>query len=142
MATIGILRYFWIYHLSIKASGTIFAKMLGTVLHAPLQWIDTVPQGRIVNRFTADLSIVDERLPLSWIMFIASLLRLAGICALLVHLRLSLSPDGDSAHSRGMYWVAIPHCEPTSQAPGKHRQIASVRPVQYDAGGNLNHSRV
>jgi ABC-type multidrug transport system fused ATPase/permease subunit len=80
MATIGILRYFWIYHLSIKASRTIFTKMLCTVLHAPLQWIDTVPTGRIINRFTADLNMVDERIPLSWIMFITSILRLTGIC--------------------------------------------------------------
>ncbi|KAF2827753.1 hypothetical protein CC86DRAFT_289304 [Ophiobolus disseminans] len=80
MATIGTLRYFWVYHLSIKASRTVFTKMLCTVLHAPLHWIDTVPTGRIINRFTADLNMVDERIPPSWIMFITSLLRLAGIC--------------------------------------------------------------
>jgi len=33
--------------------------MLYTVLRTPLRWIDTVPQGRILNRFTADFDMVD-----------------------------------------------------------------------------------
>jgi ABC-type multidrug transport system fused ATPase/permease subunit len=80
MVAIAITRYFWIYFLSIKASRTIFNKMLFTVLHAPLQWLEAMPTGQIINRFTADLNIVDQRTPLSWIMFFTNLLRLIGVC--------------------------------------------------------------
>jgi len=80
IATMAVLRFFWIYFLSIKASRMVFSRMLFTVLHAPLQWLDSVPTGRIINRFTADFSVIDQRLPLSLILFTTSLLRLAGIC--------------------------------------------------------------
>jgi ABC-type multidrug transport system fused ATPase/permease subunit len=77
---LGILRFFWLYFLAIKASTEIFKNMFFAVLHAPLQWLDAVPTGRIINRFTADFSIIDQRIPLSWILFFTSLLRLFGIC--------------------------------------------------------------
>jgi len=80
LTLVGIVRYFWVYLLSIKASKTIFSEMLFTVLHAPLHWLDAVPTGRIVNRFTTDLNAIDQRLPLSWTLFFTSLLRLVGIC--------------------------------------------------------------
>ena len=33
-----------------------------TVLRAPLRWLDTVPVGRILNRFTADFATFDSKL--------------------------------------------------------------------------------
>lgn len=79
-ATIGVMRFFGIYFLAIRASGTIFDKLVFTIMHQPLRWIDAVPIGRIINRFTADFVIIDQRLPLSWIMFFTNLVRLIGIC--------------------------------------------------------------
>lgn len=79
-AVLGTLRFFWTYILSVKASKTIFERMLSVVLRTPLQWLDTVPTGRIINRFTADFNIIDERINASWNMFASNLLRLIGIC--------------------------------------------------------------
>lgn len=46
----------------LRASRVLFERMTHSILHAPLRWIDTVPSGRILNRFTSDTFIVDRRL--------------------------------------------------------------------------------
>ena len=40
----------------------MFEKMSFTVLRAPLRWLDTVPVGRVLNRFTADFNVLDSRI--------------------------------------------------------------------------------
>ncbi|RBR24244.1 uncharacterized protein FIESC28_02977 [Fusarium coffeatum] len=79
-ATVGILRYLSSYYLAVRASKSLFERMLFAVMHAPLRWLDTVHTGRILNRFTADFNIIDERIALSWSMFFSHLLRLVSIC--------------------------------------------------------------
>ncbi|ESZ94394.1 putative ABC bile acid transporter [Sclerotinia borealis F-4128] len=61
-AIVGTLRYFWIYTGSIRASKILFDRLCFTVLRTPLRWMDTVPLGRILNRFTTDFNVVDGRL--------------------------------------------------------------------------------
>ncbi|KAE8555903.1 hypothetical protein EYB25_000601 [Talaromyces marneffei] len=61
-AVLGTFRYFYIYTGSIRASRALFNKLCYTVLRTPLRWVDTVPLGRILNRFTADFETVDARL--------------------------------------------------------------------------------
>ncbi|KAF5002170.1 hypothetical protein FGRMN_546 [Fusarium graminum] len=79
-AIIGTLRFFWAYFLAIKASRTLFEKMLFTVLHTPLRWLDTVPVGRILNRFSSDFNIIDHRITLDWTQCVSNLLSLVGVC--------------------------------------------------------------
>ena len=50
-----------------------------TVLHAPLRWLDTVPAGRTLNRFTADFNTVDSGLATDLVLFVYSGLQLCGI---------------------------------------------------------------
>lgn len=59
---IGTLKYFYIYTGSIHASRKLFAKLNFTILRTPIRWLDTVPVGRILNRYTADFNIVDSQL--------------------------------------------------------------------------------
>jgi ABC-type multidrug transport system fused ATPase/permease subunit len=61
-ALLGTFRYFYIYTGSIRASRRLFDALSFTVLRTPLRWMDTVPLGRILNRFTADFYVVDARL--------------------------------------------------------------------------------
>ncbi|RGP63629.1 ATP-dependent bile acid permease [Fusarium longipes] len=79
-AIIGVLRYLSSYFLAVKASRSLFEKMLFSVMHAPLRWLDTVHTGRILNRFTADFNMIDERIAMTWSQFFSHLLRLVGIC--------------------------------------------------------------
>lgn len=57
---IGALRSFFVLFLSLRASRNMFHHLLHTVLRAPLRWLNTVPLGRILNRFTADFNTVDS----------------------------------------------------------------------------------
>lgn len=61
-AVIGSFRYYYVYLGSIHASRTLFDKLNFIILRAPLRWLDTVPLGRILNRFTADFNIIDSQL--------------------------------------------------------------------------------
>jgi ABC-type multidrug transport system fused ATPase/permease subunit len=61
-AVLGTLRYFYIYTGAIRASRVLFDNLCFTVLRTPLRWVDTVPLGRILNRFTADFEVIDARL--------------------------------------------------------------------------------
>lgn len=60
--TVSINRlccYLYAYRLSMRGARKLFRGMLFKVLRAPARWIDTVPIGRVMNRFTADFSIAD-----------------------------------------------------------------------------------
>ncbi|EGE00342.1 multidrug resistance protein [Trichophyton tonsurans CBS 112818] len=47
---------------TIRASKDLFEKMTSRVLRAPLRWVDTVPVGRVINRFTLDFATFDSKL--------------------------------------------------------------------------------
>ncbi|GAB1310178.1 ATP-binding cassette transporter protein [Madurella fahalii] len=59
---IGTLRFLYIYVGSVRASRKLFAKLNFTILRTPIRWLDTVPVGRILNRYTADFNIIDSQL--------------------------------------------------------------------------------
>lgn len=58
----GTSRYYFVFMASLKASRRLFDKLTFSVLRAPLRWLDTVPVGRILNRFTADFAVVDSNM--------------------------------------------------------------------------------
>lgn len=79
VAAVGSLRFFLVMKGSIKASRTLFNKLSNTVLRTPLRWIDTVPQGRVINRFTSDFVSLDSKLSGSTCRVISHILRLLGV---------------------------------------------------------------
>ncbi|VUC31561.1 unnamed protein product [Clonostachys rosea] len=79
-SALALVRFFIAYAIAIRGSKAIFDKMLFRVLRAPLRWLDTVPIGRVINRFTADMHTIDERIMMSWGLFYMSALRLVGVC--------------------------------------------------------------
>ncbi|CAD6448965.1 fa14f840-ff15-4b9d-8691-809f6f71babf [Sclerotinia trifoliorum] len=78
-AIVGTLRYFYVYTGSIRASKVLFENLCFTVLRTPLRWMDTVPLGRILNRFTADFNVVDGRLANDFAFGANNLFQLIGI---------------------------------------------------------------
>ncbi|KAI4117408.1 MAG: hypothetical protein LQ345_002349 [Seirophora villosa] len=76
---IGTAKYAWAYKASVRASQVLFDNVMSRVLRAPLRWLDTVPIGRILNRFTADFSVLDSRLVNDVAEFLFTLLELCGI---------------------------------------------------------------
>ncbi|MCJ1306471.1 hypothetical protein MMC25_000114 [Agyrium rufum] len=76
---IGTLRFLLMYTISIRASRILFEKLSYTVLRAPLRWLDTVPVGRVLNRFTADFNTIDSKIAGDIGFFFYECLQLIGI---------------------------------------------------------------
>lgn len=76
---IGTSRFFFTFRASIRASKILFEDLCNTVLRTPLRWLDTVPVGRILNRFTADFNVVDSRIASDLGLFLYQVIRLLGI---------------------------------------------------------------
>jgi hypothetical protein len=76
---VSAARYYMIYSGSLRASRTVFQKMTYNVLHTPLRWLDTVPTGRILNRFTADFQSMDSQLAMNFAYVAGQTLEIIGI---------------------------------------------------------------
>jgi ATP-binding cassette, subfamily C (CFTR/MRP), member 4 len=63
VVVLALFRCFLCFHLTIKASRTLHDRMANAVLRAKVQFFDTNPLGRILNRFSADIGILDDQLP-------------------------------------------------------------------------------
>ncbi len=62
-AIFTIIRMAWQFFLvSLKGSKTLFSKLLNAILRAPLSFFDTAPLGRVMNRFSKDLGMIDQGL--------------------------------------------------------------------------------
>jgi ABC-type multidrug transport system fused ATPase/permease subunit len=75
----SISRLFLIYTGSIRASRKVFKAVLHSVLRAPLRWLDTVPMGRVLNRFTADFTSLDSSLAQNFYYFAGISTEILGI---------------------------------------------------------------
>lgn len=78
---VGTARLFVVTLASLASSRVLFRSLVSAVLRAPLPWSDTVPLGRILNRFTSDLYMVDLRLNYDLANFIAKVLEFLAILA-------------------------------------------------------------
>ena len=76
----------------VRASNTLHADCLQKLLHAPVQFYDATPSGRILSRFSSDFSVVDLQLPGridNFLQLLANVVATVGIVCYLVPL---LSP--------------------------------------------------
>eukprot|EP00057_Strongylocentrotus_purpuratus_P018833 XP_011673307.1 PREDICTED: multidrug resistance-associated protein 4 [Strongylocentrotus purpuratus] len=74
----GIIRAFVTFQVMINAARTLHNRMFGCVTRAPILFFDTTPTGRIQNRFTKDIGIMDDQLPLTFFDFIQISLQILG----------------------------------------------------------------
>ncbi|KAH7382010.1 P-loop containing nucleoside triphosphate hydrolase protein [Cadophora sp. MPI-SDFR-AT-0126] len=83
ISTISVLfsvgSLYTVYAGSIRASRKIFKDILDSVLRAPLRWLDTVPMGRILNRFTGDFTNLDSSLAENFYHFAGAIADTIGI---------------------------------------------------------------
>lgn len=57
---------------NIGAARKLHANLLTNKFHTPQSFYDTTPLGRIINRFSKDIYIIDEALPSTVLMFLAT----------------------------------------------------------------------
>ncbi|KAG6362037.1 hypothetical protein INS49_010266 [Diaporthe citri] len=63
MVVLQVARSITMTAIGLRTSRVLFERMTHAILRAPLRWADSVPAGRILNRFTSDAFMVDRRLP-------------------------------------------------------------------------------
>ncbi|PYH42937.1 P-loop containing nucleoside triphosphate hydrolase protein [Aspergillus saccharolyticus JOP 1030-1] len=56
----GTMRFYLILSTSVRAARNLFKRLTYAVLRARMRWLDTVPLGRILNRFTSDFNYIDS----------------------------------------------------------------------------------
>jgi ABC-type multidrug transport system fused ATPase/permease subunit len=76
---IDVGRYYVVFRGSLRASRKVFQELTNRVLRTPLRWLDTVPTGRILNRFTADFQAIDSQLSFNFASATASFLSIFGV---------------------------------------------------------------
>lgn len=90
-----------------RATRNVFSAMLASVLKAPMSYFETVPMGRILNRFTFDTDINDVTLTQVMSMFMISCSwYVAGVCiqcSILPWTALAVFPVS------GAYWYLMLH---------------------------------
>jgi len=78
---LSIVRANLSFFLFIKASQRLHHQMLQSVLRAKIEFFDTNPLGRVLNRFAADVGICDEALPLTIYDFVDGFFTVLGSVA-------------------------------------------------------------
>ena len=63
---------------AMKAARNLHQGLLVNIMHLPMQFFETTPIGRIVNRFSRDVNSVDDKIPRSLGMFIRTFLSTVG----------------------------------------------------------------
>ncbi|XP_076311435.1 multidrug resistance-associated protein 1-like isoform X2 [Tachypleus tridentatus] len=64
---------------SMKASSLLHKEILHHVLHSPMWFFDTTPTGRIINRFSKDIDVLDTTVPTNLRSFVTTLLQVIAI---------------------------------------------------------------
>jgi len=57
-----IVRMFWQFYGSLRASRALYEQLLVAILRAPIRFFDTTPVGRIINRFSKDFEVIDGQM--------------------------------------------------------------------------------
>lgn len=74
----------WIF-CSINASKYFHDKMAKAVLRSPMEFFETTPIGRILNRFTDDISIIDQHIIWVFLLLVDFSLRAVSVFAIVVY---------------------------------------------------------
>ncbi|KAG0213872.1 hypothetical protein BGX28_003296 [Mortierella sp. GBA30] len=57
-----IVRMFWQFYGSLRASRSLYEQLLVTIIRAPIRFFDTTPVGRLLNRFSKDFEVIDGQM--------------------------------------------------------------------------------
>ncbi|CAG2237466.1 ABC transporter C family member 12,ABC transporter C family member 9,Multidrug resistance-associated protein 1 [Mytilus edulis] len=116
----------------IHGTNRFHSKVLSSILRSPMSFFDTTPTGRIINRFSGDIDILDDRFPRICNFFVISLSTLIATMIVIVMktplVMVVIAPVAV------LYVVIIKFYLPTSRQLKKDRgsdEITSVKPLQW-----------
>ncbi|GAA6216134.1 multidrug resistance-associated protein 4-like [Lates japonicus] len=77
----GYARSLVIFHGLVRSAQTLHNSMFSAVLRTPVHFFDVNPIGRILNRFSKDISQIDSMLPITFVDFYQLFLQNVGVVA-------------------------------------------------------------
>ncbi|WVQ66384.1 uncharacterized protein L199_004564 [Kwoniella botswanensis] len=85
MAIFTWASIFIIFVAGIRASFYMFDKAWNGVMRSPTSWHDRTPTGRIINRLSKDIEILDDRIASTWYNVFSATLTIIGAIALVLY---------------------------------------------------------
>ncbi|KAL7747261.1 hypothetical protein RI367_007314 [Sorochytrium milnesiophthora] len=65
IVTFSVASYWFQVKLSIRAARLLHERLLARIFRAPTMWLDSMPAGRILNRFSSDTNSMDMQVPMT-----------------------------------------------------------------------------
>ena len=91
LVLLSLVRTRLTYYYCLKASQRLHDAAVEAVLRAKIEFFDVNPLGRILNRFSADVGIADDQLPLTLVDFLVGFfLAIGSVCTAIVSLPMTL----------------------------------------------------
>ncbi|KAJ3259888.1 hypothetical protein HDU77_001608 [Chytriomyces hyalinus] len=75
---ISIVRAEMFFHYCLNSTESLFRKMLHSVYRSPMSFFQQNPLGRLMNRFSKDMNLADEMLPLTFFDFTQCIFMIIG----------------------------------------------------------------
>ncbi|KAJ1439399.1 pdr transporter [Ochromonadaceae sp. CCMP2298] len=73
IVALSFCRELYVRLRSLNAGRGLFLELLGAVLYSPMAFYDTTPLGRVINRFSKDIYTIDEQIPQTVRMYLATM---------------------------------------------------------------------
>ena len=111
----------------VTSSKNLHHSMLKAVLRAPVLFFDTNPAGRILNRFSRDIGIVDELLPYAFLdALLNSLFFFRVACSSVCFESLGYNPSHYLRRGFSFHGALLPQVCTGSEANGSSKQESSI----------------
>ena len=68
------LAAYWFFYVTLEAAKTLHEKMTEAIIKAPALFFDVNPAGRILNRFSRDIGLMDDHLPARFLKAVQAIL--------------------------------------------------------------------
>ena len=95
---ISVVYNIWSYFAMTKPSRKMHKSVLERTMHAPLSFFEANPSGRILNRFTSDIEVVDRKIPFEMADMIYCTMNFIAVCitisAIVPYILIALVPIG------------------------------------------------
>ena len=88
-----LIRSIMFFSMCVRSSQRLHAKMLDSIMWASMRFFDLNPLGRIMNRFSTDMGIVDDTIPIAMFDFLHITMIVIGCFAISIYIN---------------YWVLVP----------------------------------